>query len=222
MGKTDKAKTKAAAKIAKAKAKVERKTKRGVAAVVAALALSAIFTGCATSDSAQPAKSQTQNNTFDDCIIIVATQASVSNRIVKADGTKDIPAVELFTQTQSLESSGTESFAQTATQTPTTDVKPDIDVHYNDALKNATDASKGVLETLLSSSANKVLDMMASKKTGTVEVTKSDGSKATVECKDGQCAFASSCPNGKCSDGTCSSGNCSAGCSSCKDSLESL
>ena len=195
MGKTSKGKEKAAAKIAAAKRKIARKCKGGkLAALLAAFAL-ALLCGCATSDSQQPAKANTMNNTFDDCIIVVATHASVSNRIVTAEGTKDIPAVELFTQTQSLESSGTESFAQTATQTPTTDIKPDIDVHYNDALKNATDASKGVLETLVDSSAKAVLQMMSEKKTGTVQVTKADGSTATVECKDGQCSL--------CTDGSC-------------------
>lgn len=196
MGKTYKGKDKAKAKIAKADRKIARKCKGGkLAALLAAFAL-ALLCGCATSDSQQPAKANTMNNTFDDCIIVVATHASVSNRIVTAEGTKDIPAVELFTQTQSLESSGTESFAQTATQTPTTDVKPDIDVHYNDALKNATDASKGVLETLVDSSAKAVLQMMSEKKSGTVQVTKTDGSTATVECKDGQCSL--------CTDGSCS------------------
>ncbi len=197
MGKTIKGKDKAKVKAAKAEAKIARKCRGGkcgkCAAIVVAFALASMLVGCATSDSAQPAKSQTQNNTFSDCIIIAATQCSVSNRIVTAEGTKDIPAVELFTQTQSLESSGTESFAQTSTQTPTTDVKPDIDVHYNDALKNATDASKGVLESLATASANKVLSMMASKESGTVEVTKTDGSKATVECKDGQCSLCTDC-----------------------------
>ena len=108
--------------------------------------------------------------------------------MLRAEGDSTTP-LEMFTQTQALESSGTESFAQTATQMPTTDVKPDLNVHYNDALKNATDASKGVLETLASSSENKVLSMMASKESGTVEVTKTDGSTATVECKDGQCSL---------------------------------
>ena len=194
MGKTIKGKDKAKVKAAKAAAKVARKCKgKKCAMAVAALALAAIFAGCATSDSAQPAKSQTQNNTFDDCIIVVATKCSVSNRVVRADGTKDIPAVELFTQTQSLESSGTESFAQTATQTPTTDVKPDIDVKYNDAIAGATTASKGVLESLTSAGANKVLDLMASKSSGTVTVEKKDGTTATVECKDGQCSFCTDC-----------------------------
>lgn len=196
MGKTSKGKEKAAAKIAVAKRKIARKCKGKCAALLAALGLAVVLAGCSTSNSAQPAKSQTQNNTFDDCIIVVATKCSVSNRVVRADGTKDIPAVELFTMAQSQESSGTESFSPTATQTPTTDVKPDLDVHYNDAMKNATDASKGVLESLIDTSAKSVLQMMAEKKTGTVQVTKTDGSTATVECKDGQCSL--------CTDGSCS------------------
>ena len=192
MGKTYKGKEKATAKIAKAKRKIARKCK-GCSAVVVAFGLAFVLAGCSTSNSAQPAKSQTQNNTFDDCIIVVATKCSVSNRIVRADGTKDIPAVELFTMAQSQESSGTESFSPTATQTPTTDVKPDLDVHYNDAMKNATDASKGVLDSLIDTSAKSVLQMMAEKKTGTVQVTKTDGSTATVECKDGQCSLCDNC-----------------------------
>lgn len=194
MGKTAKGKEKAERKTAAAKRKIDRKCKGKCAAIVAALGLALLY-GCSTSESAQPAKANTMNNTFDDCIIVVATHASVSNRIVTAEGTKDIPAVELFTQTQSLESSGTESFAQTATQTPTTDIKPDLDVHYNDAMKSATDASKGVLESLIDTSAKSVLQMMAEKKTGTVQVTKTDGGTATVECKDGQCSF---CTDGQC------------------------
>lgn len=191
MGKTCKGKDKAKAKIAAAKRKVARKTKNACA-ILAAFALATVLVGCATSDSAQPAKSQTQENRFDDCIFVMASKATISNGVIVAKG-EAAPALEMFTQTQSLESSGTESFAQTSTQTPTTDVKPDIDVHYNDALKNATDASKGVLETLVSTSANKVLEMMASKETGTVEVTKKDGTTATVECKDGQCAVCTDC-----------------------------
>ena len=196
MGKTSKGKAKAAAKVAKADRKIARKCKGKCAAIIAAFAL-AMLCGCSTSESAQPAKANTMNNTFDDCVIVVATHCSISNRIVTADGTKDIPAVELFTQTQSLESKGTESYAQTATQTPTTDVKPDLDVHYNDAMKNATDASRGVLETLVDSSAKAVLQMMSEKKSGTVQVTKTDGSTATVECKDGQCSVCTDCTPSK-------------------------
>ena len=90
---------------------------------------------------------------------------------------------------------GTET--QTSSPTQTTDVKPDIDVKYNDAIAGASVASKGVLETLTSAGANAVLELMSSKKTGTVEVTKTDGSTATVECKDGQCSFCSDCTPAK-------------------------
>lgn len=186
--KTTAVKKKAATKIARAKRKVARKCKGG-AMILAAIGLAMLVTGCATSDSAQPAKANTMNNTFDDCIIVVAPRTSVSNRVIVAEGTTDMPAVELFTQTQSLENSGTDSTTQTSTQTPTTDVKPDLDVHYNDALNNATAASKGVLEQLTEAGAKAVLQLMANKTTGTVEVEKTDGTKTKVDCSDGQCSF---------------------------------
>ncbi len=190
MGKTAKGKAKTAAKIAKATRKIARKCKGKCALLAFGLAL---LCGCATSDSQQPAKANTMSNTFDDCIIVVATHCSISNRIVTAEGTKDAPAVELFTQTQSLESSGTESFAQTATQTPTTDVKPDIDVKYNDAIAAASSTSKGSLETLTATGAESVLAMMESKGSGQVTVEKKDGSKAVVTCENGQCTTCTDC-----------------------------
>lgn len=192
MGKTYKGKAKTAAKVAKAKRKVARKCKGMCAVIVAALGL-AVLCGCSTSESAQPAKANTMNNRFDDCIIVVATHASVSNRIVTADGTKDIPAVELFTQTQSLESKGTESFAQTATQTPTTDVKPDIDLHYNDAVGKGSQVATSFLDTLTAESAALLKSYIEGKKSGTVTVTKNDGTTQTVECKDGECAECKDC-----------------------------
>ena len=192
MGKTVKGKEKAAVKVARKKRKLVRKCK-GTACALLLFGL-ALLCGCATSDSMQPAKSQTQNNTFDDCIIVVAMHASISNRVVSADGTKEAPAVELFTQAQSLESTGsTETISPTSTQTPTTDVKPDVDVHYNDAVKNATDASRGVLESLAAASASKVVQMMSSGGTGTVEVTKADGTTGTVKCENGQCSLCEDC-----------------------------
>ena len=195
MGKTVKAKTKAKAKVSKAARKVVRKCKG--AAIVAAFGLAMLVTGCATTDSAQPAKANTMNNTFDDCIIVVATHASVSNRIVTAEGTKDIPAVELFTQTQSLESSGTESFAQTATQTPTTDVKPDITANYAQGggiTNRGTGGAKasgaaGILESLTAEGLAMLKDYVVNKKSGTVTLSKKDGTTVTADCKDGACTF---------------------------------
>lgn len=191
MGKTIKGKDKAKVKAEKVKAKIARKCKGKCAALVAAFGL-AMLCGCATSDSAQPAKSQTQSNKFDDCVFIMAAKATVSNGVVRAEGDGSTP-LEMFTQTQALESSGTESFAQTATQTPTTDVKPDIDLHYNDALKGATDASKGVLEKLTDAGAEAVLKMMAGKGSGIVEVKQKDGTPAVVKCENGQCSICEDC-----------------------------
>lgn len=160
-------------------------------------ALAAILAGCSTSDSAQPAKSQTQNNTFDDCIIVVATKCSVSNRVVRADGTKDIPAVELFTQTQSLESTGsTDTFRPVATQTPTTDVKPDLDVHYNDAVGKGGDAISGITNLLTPAAKALLQKAIAEKQTGTLTLEKADGGTVQVECKEGVC---SPCEGGACS-----------------------
>lgn len=189
--KTTAVKRKAATKIAKAKRKIARKCKGKCAAVVAAAVL-ALVSGCATSDNAQPAKANTMNNTFRDCIIVVASRTSVSNRVVTADGTQDMPAIELFTQTQSLENSGTDTTSQTTTQTPSVSTPVQIDARYNDVLAAATPASKGVIEQLIDASANAVLAVMASRKSGTVEVEKKDGTKGTVECKDGQCSFSGS------------------------------
>lgn len=130
MGKTVKGKAKTAAKIAKAKRKIARKCKGKLAAIVAPFGVALVLCGCSTSDAAQPAKANTMENTFKDCIIVVAAKASVpiagTNTVVEAEGDA-LPTIELFTQTQSLENSGTDTTSQTATQTPTTDVKPDID-----------------------------------------------------------------------------------------------
>lgn len=201
MGKTFKGKAKAEAKIAKAKRKIARKCK-GCAAVVAALSL-AVLCGCSTAESAQPAKANTMSNTFDDCIIVVATHCSISNRIVTAEGTKDIPAVELFTQTQSLESSGTESFAQSNKQTPTTDVKPDVDLHYNDAIGAGGSAAKSFTDSLSTAGLALLSDYVRNKKSGTITLEKKDGTTETLECVNGSCTL---------KDGTVLDGDTCKGC----------
>ena len=195
MGTADKAKKKAKAKVAKKVEAKKAKTKRkaGKRALVAALAFALAFLcGCATSDSAQPAKSQTQTNTFDDCNFFFAGNLVYSNGYVNATG-GNLPTLEMLTQTQSLESSGTESFAPTATQTPTTDVKPDLDVHYNDAISAASATSKGILETLSQSGVEKVLSLMSSGGSGSVTVEKKDGTSAVVTCENGQCTTCTDC-----------------------------
>ena len=190
MGKTAKA------KVAKAKAKIARKMKRGeVAAIVAALALSFLFAGCSTSDSAQPAKSATMNNTFDDCVIIVAAKAKLplagTNKVIEAEG-GNLPNLELFTQTQSLESTGsTETYTPTATQTPTTDIKPDVDLHYNDAIGAGGSVGASFVNSLTAESAALLKSYIDGKKTGKVTVTTKDGTTETLDCADGTCTTSS-------------------------------
>ena len=202
MGKTIKGKDKANVKVAKAKRKVARKTKRGsFAAIVAAFALAVLCCGCATSDSAQPAKSQTQNNTFDGCVFVMAQRATVSNGVVVATGDTS-NALEMFTQTQSLESTGsTDSFAQSTTQTPTTDVKPDITANYaqGGGITNrspgggAAQGATGVIEKLLGSLSDEGLaalkSAVANKLNGTITLKKKDGTTTTATCADGACTF---------------------------------
>ena len=104
---------------------------------------------------------------------------------------------DFVSQMQANETSGTEtqtsSPTSTPTSTPTVDVKPDIDVAYNDAIKNATDASKGILEKLTDAGAATVLKLMSDKSTGAVVVPTKDGGTMTVKCEDGQCSECTDC-----------------------------
>ena len=206
MGKTIKGKDKAARKTAAAKRKVARKCKGGrTAAVVAAFALAAILTGCTTADSAQPAKSQTQENRFDGCTFVMAAKTTISNGVIVAEGDA-APALEMFTLTQSLESTGsTDTFGQANTQTPTTDIKPDIDLHYNDAVGTGGKAASDFLSSLSAESFAALRDYIKSGKSGKVTVTKKDGTTETLDCADGSCSY---------SGGTITAEDCAA-CSDC-------
>lgn len=148
----------------------------------------AVLIGCSTAKSAQPAKSQTQTNDIRDCVIVIAANATISNGVVSAEG-GNAPTLEILTQTQSLESSGTESFAQANTQTPTTDIKPDIDVHYNDAIGAGGSAAKSFVDSLTSAGVVLLSDYIKNKKSGTIEVEKKDGTKETVTCENGKCTL---------------------------------
>lgn len=188
MGKTIKGKDKAKAKVAAAKRKIARKTKGGkVAAIVAAFALAAILTGCTTADSAQPAKSQTQENRFDGCTFVMAAKTTISNGVIVAEGDA-APALEMFTQTQSLESTGsTDTFGQANTQTPTTDIKPDVDLHYNDAIGAGGSVGASFVNSLTAESAALLKSYIDGKKTGKVTVTTKDGKTETLDCENGTC-----------------------------------
>lgn len=188
--KMKKAMTKAKAKVAAKTGKCGRNAKecaKAAVVLVAFAALAALLTGCATTGE-QPARSQTMTNEFKDCVIVMAAKATVTNGVVAAEGVA-MPTLEMFTQTQANE--GSETISPTAT--PTLDIKPDINLHYNDALKNATDASKGVLESLSEASCKAVLGLMSSRQSGVLDVERSDGTAAKVKCEDGQCSFCTDC-----------------------------
>ena len=201
MGKTIKGKDKAERKTAAAKRKIARKTKggRAVSAIIFAVGLLAMC-GCATSDSAQPAKSQTQNNTFDRCVFVMAAKAKVGGEKEKAEKVKaeadgDMPALEMFTQTQSLESTGsTDTTTQTNTQTPTTETKPDINVNYAQGggitNRGTGAAASGFLESLTADSLVKLSEYLTGAKSGQVTVTKKDGTTETLTCEGGECTRA--------------------------------
>ena len=158
------------AKAEATKAKVKAKVKASVAIMAAILSL-VLYEGCSTATPASRATTAEYRIEFS------LGDAARSNTVTFTFGDG------------ALASAGSSGSTETQTATPTVDVRPDIDVRYNDAIAGATTASKGVLETLLASSANKVLALMQSKESGTGEVQKTDGSTATVQCADGQCSF---------------------------------
>lgn len=178
MKKPVKDRVKAKAKAVKGKLKGEAKIKASVAIMTAILSL-VLYEGCSTATPASRATTASYEINVKVCMDEGVKSATVNVPFTFGDG--------------ALASADSSGSTETQTATPTVDVKPDIDVHYNDAIAGATTASRGVLETLLSTSANKVLALMQSKETGTVEVQKTDGTKATVKCENGQCEFCEDC-----------------------------
>lgn len=103
-------------------------------------------------------------------------------------------AVTAYIQIHDLALASADSAGSTETQTatPTVDVRTRIDARYNDAIAGASSASRSVLGSI-GDGITGVLDLMASKKSGKVSVTKTDGTAATVQCEDGQCSFCEDC-----------------------------
>ena len=165
-------------KLAKTKDKVKSKLKGAKAstAVMAAILSLTLYEGCSTATPASRATTATYTFefAFDD-----SAHGNTLN-ITLGDG--------------ALASADAEGSTETQTATPTVDVKPDVDVRYNDAIAGATSASKNALSAI-GYGADAVLEMMAGKKSGTVKVQKTDGTDAIVKCENGQCSF---CENGAC------------------------
>ena len=179
--KKDKIKEKAAA--VKSKAKAAKGKMKGAAKCAALMFALACLVGCMTPEQA----SRSTHSTYGDIEPDVSVEAVGSNYVNVA--------VHITFGDGAIASADSSGSTETQTQTPTFDIKPQTDLRYNDAMAAASATSRGVLETLSTAGANKVLSLMADKTTGTVEVQKADGSTATVQCADGQCSL--------CTDGSC-------------------
>ena len=176
--KTIKEKIKAKAKATKEKVtgklKGAKKAKAVAVVAVAALALS----GCL--DTAPASRATTANYRIE-----IAVKVGDNAR----DNKFDLPFTIGDGALASADSAGS---TETQTTTPTMDIKPDIAIKYNDAIAGATAASKTVLGSI-GEGLEAVLKLMQSKETGTVAVTKTDGTAATVKCENGQCEFCTDC-----------------------------
>lgn len=164
--------------------KVDKKVGRKCGALITLIALSSIIaTGCASMGS-QPSRSQTQNNDFRNCVVVIASRASVSNECVSAEG-GDGSANEIFTQT--MKNEGSESNAPTATPTNTTDIKPQTDVNTTGG------RTAGVLDSLVGQFGTWLTTPSGKTAASQAVITTSD-------CTDGSCSESSSSSGGQCSD----------------------
>lgn len=222
--KTKNIKQKVAAKAAKVKGTVARKCGKVCKALIAAFALATLF-GCATAEqpisspSLQAGKSQTQHVTMHQSqvnIFLGVKEATVGpTNDVKLTGSEraELPDISVLAQAQALESSGTETYSPSntpnniPTATPTNEVKTPIKLTYG--LQADTPSGEAFLSSLTDASVSGLVDYLkGGKATGTMTVTKKDGSTETVTCKDGSCTRS----NGDCiSCQPCSSGQCSDG-----------
>lgn len=154
--------------------------------ILAAIGLAAVVSiaGCMTPKQA----SRSTNATYGDMEAKVATD--IGEKAHNNAVTVDIKVTIGDGAIASADSSGS---TESQTQTPTFDISPKTDVRYNDALAAASTTSKGILETLTTAGANKVLALMQSGGTGEVTVQKADGTEAVVKCENGQCTTCTDC-----------------------------
>lgn len=171
-------KEKVKAKASATKDKVKGKLKGKKCAALVALFMCAALCGCLETT---PASRATTANYRIEVTVKVDDGAR--------DNTFNLPFTIGDGALASADSAGS---TETQTTTPTMDIKPDIDVRYNDAIASATAASKSVLGSI-GDGLETVLRLMQSKETGTVPVVKTDGTAATVKCENGQCEFCTDC-----------------------------
>lgn len=191
--KANSAKDKIKDKLAKTKDKVKAKVKGKLKGALAALAALLFAAGCSTATPASRYTATTIGDVFvknsvDDFRSRSGREATNAVEAAAAKAPLVSIATTITLSDMTLASADSEGSTETQTATPTTtiDVKPDV--RYNDAIAGATSASKGVLSAI-GYGADAVLELMSSKKSGTVKVQKKDGAYAIVKCENGQCEF---------------------------------
>lgn len=196
-----KAKAKAIKDKVKAKAEAVKDKVKGPAKALAAAFLLATLAGCM--DTA-PASRYTASTVGD--IVVKNNVDDFRNRpgpwatnAAPPAASAPSPLVSITTtisfSDMTMASADSKGSTETQTATPTLDIRTRVDARYNDAISGATTASQKVLNSI-GDGVTAVLDMMASKKSGTVKVTKTDGTPATVKCENGQCEFCEDCTPG--------------------------
>lgn len=121
-----------------------------------------------------------------------ATTATYGDIIVKMGDKAHDNKVEIKLGDGALASADSSGSTETQTATPTMDIRPNLVLKYNDAIAGATAASKSVLGSI-GTGIDAVLELMQSKKSGTVAVLKTDGTLTNVKCENGQCEFCEDC-----------------------------
>ena len=180
-------KEKVKAKAKAVKAKVKGKCKGGKCAAIAFLLLSACIVGCQTPEQASRS-TKAEVGDVEPSVKIEFGKGCASNSVsVVIHNTFGDGAIA------SADSSGS---TESQTQTPTFDIKPDLDVHYNDAVGKGGDAMSGIINLLTPAAKALLQKAIAEKQTGTLTLEKTDGGTVQVECKDGVC---SPCEGGACS-----------------------
>lgn len=183
--KTSEIKKKVAKKVGKGKEKVVKKCgkAKACAIVVVAFLATTILCGCSTAEAPTAQRAQTvtvTDNVFN--FNIGQCEPCVTNH------TSVVPSFhfEFGTAAQANETSGTETMTATNTQTPTNDVKTDLKFTYG--LQSDSASGTSWLNSLTDASLKGLSSWLKSgKATGTMTVTKEDGSTEIVTCKDGSC-----------------------------------
>lgn len=182
MGKTARGKEKVKAKIAAAKKKIARKVKGSVAIMAAILSL-VLYEGCSTATPASRATSASYEINVKVCMDENVKSATVNVPFTFGDG--------------ALASADSSGSTETQTATPTLDIKPDVNVNYAQGggiTNRGTGGAKasgaaGILESLTAEGLAMLKDYIVNKKSGTVTLSKKDGTTVTADCKDGSCTF---------------------------------